>query len=259
MIKGKIYMVGGVTSTISRYPQPVQQYVFYQKGASKWQDFAKLTDAPLRGAFHAVVDDAFYVFGERAAGVYSPAKGAWQNLTPLKGSPIMGDRKFGATAVVGKKIYCIGGNTATGKMDVFDTATQAWDTPLPGPYAAYPERKGRGDTWHVGAAAVNGKIYVFGGYSAPPGSGWYPRAYVKEYDISSQTWSDKVAMSTALYKFSSGPLPVIGGKVYIPSANFRATSSFMTQIYDPSDDSWADGPAVALIRGGYAGFAGAEL
>jgi len=260
MIKGKIYMVGGVSSTTNRYAKPVQQYLVYQKGASSWQPFAKLTNLPLSGAFHAVVDDLFYVFGERAAGVYDPSKGAWQSLTPLKGHPTMGDRKFGATAVVGKKIYCIGGNTATGKMDVFDTTTLSWDpTPLEGPYKAYPG--GRGDTKHIGAASVNGKIYVFGGFSAPPGSAFYPRAYVKEYDPQSQSWTDKGKMANAIYKFTSGPLPVIGGRVYIPSASSTRTvpGAFKTQMYDPIGDTWADGAAVVSIRGGYAAFAGAEL
>src|SRR5213594_1270071 len=82
---------------------------------------------------------------------YDPAHDSWKALAPM---PIK--RGAASAAVVGDKIYVIGGATpqrGLGTVQTYDPNTNTWKelTPMPTPRN------------HAAIGAVNGKIYVIGG------------------------------------------------------------------------------------------------
>ena len=87
---------------------------------------------------------------------YAQAQGKWVTRAPMPSS-----RTEVAAAVLGDKIYVIGGFAQGGNLvEEYDTETDRWRrrAPLPRPLH------------HVGAAAVGGKVYAIGGYVTGSGS-----------------------------------------------------------------------------------------
>src|SRR4051812_36213186 len=92
-----------------------------------------------------------------------PSEGRWS-----KASPLSAPRSELQAVTVGSKIYVIGGNIrmlrdgematlpTTGISQVYDPASDSWRDIAPMP---------RGST-HNGVAALNGMIYVAGGFAA---------------------------------------------------------------------------------------------
>jgi N-acetylneuraminic acid mutarotase len=148
---------------------------------------------------------------------YDPATDTWTFKT-LMPTP----RQYFAIAVCQNKIYCIGGTTGyssdtgyalTGVNEVYDPATDTWETK-----ASMPTARG----W-LQANFVGGKIYLIGG--APNGT------LNEVYDPAANTWETKMPMPTGAIGYASA---VVDNKIYI----FWAT---LNQIYDPATDSWSQG------------------
>ena len=92
----------------------------------------------------------------------------------------------------------MGGYDKNGDLvEEYDPATDSWRgrASLPKPLH------------HIGAAAVNGKIYVIGGYI----SGVGPVDTVYEYDPANDQWTTKKAMPTPRGALAVG---IIAGKIY---------------------------------------------
>jgi len=121
-------------------------------------------------------------------------------------------RDFFAIAVCQNKIYCIGGLTssgeATGVNEVYDPATDTWETKAPMPTAAS----------YIEANVVNNKIYILAGTV-----NWV-------YNPANDSWSSKGANATANTDTASA---VFDNKIYVFGAN--------TEIYDPETDNWTSG------------------
>jgi N-acetylneuraminic acid mutarotase len=107
-------------------------------------------------------------------------KGRWEASTPF---PMPMEEPVGA--VVDGKLYVVqglteGGFQPMGVVYVFDPATKAWSkkNPMPEPHAH-----------HAMTAAVNGKIYVFGGFSRPGKDlAWQPIDNAWEYTPETDSW-----------------------------------------------------------------------
>lgn len=101
----------------------------------------------------------------------------------------------------------------------------SWTTKLSMPTA----RRG------LGAAVVDGKIYVLGGYKE--GSGLLGTN--EEYDPSTNTWTTKSPMPTPRESFGiavwQNKIYVIGGGI-IDGIFYKAVS--VNEVYNPSNDSW---------------------
>jgi N-acetylneuraminic acid mutarotase len=85
---------------------------------------------------------------------------------------------------------------------------------------------------NMGAAVLNGKIYVIGGN--PPQTGGFKT--VEEYDPATDTWTTKVPM-----QMSRGGLgvSVVNGKIYVIGGMTYPNSSFnRVDEYDPTTDTW---------------------
>jgi hypothetical protein len=127
-------------------------------------------------------------------------------------------------------VYSAGGvdsSSISAAADVYDPSTQAWTT-LP----AMPTA-----TEAPGAAFVNGKLYVIGGW----GSSGSPTGGTQIYDPSTQTWSAGASEPTGL---AGSSVTVLNGKIYVIGGCDVSSCGYTTvQIYDPATDSWTTGAA----------------
>jgi len=135
-----------------------------------------------------------------------------------------------AGAELGGKIYVAGGLTtltdALAAFEVYDPATDTW-TKLPD----LPEPR-----HHAGLAALDGKLYLTGGYPAG-GWPWTPSDRVFRYDPETGEWEEATPMRRPRAAHTSavvdGKLYVIGG-VTIDVTDVDAT----VEVYDPATDRW---------------------
>lgn len=220
-----------------------------RRGATTWGTFSSTNGPPASFSFYATIngegstEDGFYIFGLDTAAVFQPAVDdtQWTRFAALSGN--QEPRRYGATAVIGKLIYCIGGRTQTNavsdRIDVFNTTSRTWNT---GPTLPDPR-------WGHSAAAYDGKIYVFGGRL---GNGPVSNS-VQELNPGTAQWVDKAEMPEAWEGMSTGPMPTYGnGEVIIPHA-YKPNSGVATALkYSIRADSWEAGPSIAYRAGRYA-------
>lgn len=218
-LNGKIYVMGGFTKP--------------QSGPTAW--------VPIDNAWE-----------------YDPANDTWKALAPLptkRGSPV-------ATAVNGK-IHVIGGATASvgakeagihparphlvvGTHEVYDPATNSWETRRPMPTARN----------HAAIGVVHGKIYVIGGRL---GNAFIGRAsntdVVEGYDPATDQWSPTLTRmptprSSLAWGTYKGKIYVAGGELQNAqmAAAFRAVEAF-----DPATNTWSILPPLEFPRHGAGG------
>ncbi len=161
---------------------------------------------------------------------YDPKTDTWTFKTPMP-TP----RSNFAIAVFENKIYCIGGiiNWSYGKIsftgvnEVYDPATDTWETktPMPNPSSA-------------SASVVKGRIYVIGG-------GVDNQTLNQVYDPSTDIWTIKKPIPTTLGGVPNAMPFVLSAKVNDKIYVIRYYNSYYgskpsgTWIYNPANDSWA--------------------
>jgi N-acetylneuraminic acid mutarotase len=148
-----------------------------------------------------------------------------------------------AIAVYQNKIYCIGGVTSystssgydvTGINEVYDPATDTWETKTPMPTAR--------DS--LQANVVNDRIYLIGGY-VPDNSGLGAISSLNEvYDPATDSWITKAQIPTATMGYASA---VVNNQIYIIKQS--------TQIYNTKTDAWSYGEPIPSTAGSYSGYA----
>ena len=178
---------------------------------------------------------------------YTPETDSWKALKPMPSW-----RGAASAAVVNGKIYVMGGasvhpgaprvallnsvdgtpHRSVGTVEEYDIATDSWRerTSMPTPRN------------HLAIAAVNGKIYAFGGRQ---GSAFFNSAsytdIVEEYDPATDTWgtsrarmsTNREAMSWGVYK---NRLYVIGGGT---QSTFPPEKSLpRVEAFDPVKNEW---------------------
>jgi len=247
LIQGTLYVV----SSIIFRGQTEPYYLKLGKGDKEW---SKIAAAPfkIKMPFYATVtgvgrkQDGFYISDTTGFAVYKPADDEWTSLPEISTTGSTARNK-GATAVLGSKIFCIGGyagGAVSDAMDVFDSTKGEW---AQGP--AMPAKR----ALHA-AAAYNNKVYVFGGSADTP-NGILSRTTGAEdsmlvFDIASSKWDTSYpTMPDTWLGMGNGPLPVFpGGKILIPESAFcnkicRTYSSPAGQEtgslqYNALDNSW---------------------
>jgi len=189
---------------------------------------------------------------------YNPGADTWKALAPLPGK-----RGSAVAAVVGEKIYVIGGATTPpgsketaidpahrqvclGTVDEYDPATDTWRerSPMPTPRN------------HAAIGVVNGKIYVIGGrVGAAFISLASDTSVVEVYDPATDTWgAPRARMPTTRSALAAG---VYGGRIYVAGGEYQDPHMMATfravEAYDPATDTWATMPPLPVSRHGLAG------
>ena len=166
--------------------------------------------------------------------IYDPATDSWET-----GIPMPNARMGHAAAVVGGKIYVMGGaygaQTSTATVDEFDPATGTWATKAPMP---------NDRVFHC-AGAVDGKIYVVGGCR----SGWNVNdadvTDVDVYDPATDTWTKKGKMRSPRAMAAAA---VVNGKIYVFGGivgSLAGSPVSTADMYDPATDTWK--PIAGLV------------
>jgi N-acetylneuraminic acid mutarotase len=167
-----------------------------------------------------------------------PPQGAWSKAAPLPGV-----RSELQAVALGDKIYAIGGNTVVmrdGKIDivpdsgineVYDPATGSWRALAPVPMGAN----------HTGIAAMDGKIYVGGGFLGRGHMMSTDRFYA--YDPAADRWQELARLSSPR---GAPAFIAVGGKIHsIGGRIVNADGAVGThEVYDPATNRWT--PAAPL-------------
>ncbi len=169
----RLYVPGGRMAS----GQPTRKMEVYILRLGRWETLASLPVA-LSGYALAAVDGRLYLFGGwdgkqivNTVYSYDPETDTWQ-----EGTPMSSRRAFPAAVALEGRILLVGGTDGTRPLDTvqvyYPQRDQAGDnpwedhTPLPEPRSA------------VGAVAIGGQVYVFGGESTTsPEGGLAPLLY----------------------------------------------------------------------------------
>jgi N-acetylneuraminic acid mutarotase len=158
--------------------------------------------------------------------------GTWTMKTPMPTA-----RAEMAAAVVGGKLYAIGGNiggTAVPHNTEYDPATDTWRQRTPMPIARD----------HIGIAAVNGKIYTFGGFTHTVHQG--ASTDVLEYDPAMDSWLRRAPLRMP---FGAVGAAVVEGKIHVIAGRGSDGKTVnMHAVYDPAADTWSEAAPLPLAR-----------
>ena len=188
---------------------------------------------------------------------YDPAADTWKALAPMPSK-----RGSALAAVVGDKIYVIGGaalipgsketaifpthpHMSVGTVEEYDPATNTWRE-----RSAMPTPRN-----HAAIGVVAGKIYVIGGRVGAAFIGLASDVSVVEaYDPASDQWSGpRARMPIARSAIGAA---VYGGKIYVAGGEYQDPHMMATfravEAYDPASNTWTEMPPVPVSRHGLA-------
>ncbi|BCA56477.1 hypothetical protein W02_36170 [Nitrospira sp. KM1] len=168
-------------------------------------------------------------------------RGVWRQAAPAPTK-----RTEVSAAAVHGKIYVVGGFEEPGLSNVmnmsitpvvqeYDPATDKWTDKAPMPAGLH----------HVGIGAVDGKLYVIGGYKQSGLSVWQPVATVYAYDPAADSWTERTPMPTARGALA---VAVHEGKLYAIGGYDRTVNSAAVEVYDPAHDSWTSRAMLPTAR-----------
>lgn len=109
----------------------------------------------------------------------------------------------------------------------------------------------------VAAAAVNGKIYVIGGFSEPSLSNLTTLAItnaVEEYDPATDTWSARASLPIGLHHTG---IAALGGRIYVAGGFTKSLLSVWSPVatlyrFDPEGNTWTELAPMPTARGALA-------
>ena len=184
---------------------------------------------------HAVVStgDAIYAIGGTGEGgqpvldVERFDGNVWRDETRLPGEGLNAP----AAAVIGRRIYVIGGfktttNVPSSDVLVYDIDAHRWSSA-----ASLAEPRGG----HA-AAVVDGRIHIIGG-----GNSRTTLANHSEYDPATNRWTERAPLSRS----KGSPAAVsYNGKLYSIGGRSGPGDFGDVEMYDPASDSWSSGPSI---------------
>jgi N-acetylneuraminic acid mutarotase len=263
---GKMYVFAGLAPVW----KPVGIVYEYDPATNRWTKKHQMA-LPSHHVAFTTYRDKIYAFGGfvlpessppgwlpiNNAWEYDPGTDTWKALAPMPSK-----RGSALAAVVGDKIYVVGGATiipgsketavfpthphmSVGTVEEYDPATNTWRE-----RSAMPTPRN-----HAAIGVVNGKIYVIGGRVGAAFIGLASDiSVVEEYDPATDQWSGprarmpiaRSAIGAAVYR---GRIYVAGGEYQDPHmmATFRAL-----EAYDPASNTWTEMPPMPVSRHGLA-------
>ena len=163
---------------------------------------------------------------------YDPATNTWETKNPMP-TP----RYYFAVAVYDNKIYTFGGltdpplqnNTYVGVTEVYDPATDTWETKT-----SMPTNRSA-----LCASLVDGKIILTGGIVYGPPPSFSSNSEVTEvYDPKTDSWTTKASIPTPVCSYTSA---VVDNKIYVIGGSKQDTTySNLNQVYDAETDTWTE-------------------
>lgn len=259
VLDGKVYVVGGLRNPNTDYSS---YFEAFDPPRDAWTRLAPLPDARHHITLSALKGRLYAVGGftgpfphwqaQSTVFVYDPAANRWASGVDLP-SP----RGEGVAAVVGDKLYMIGGRIRatpqashfldhmdTRLNEAFDTATGRWQRRADAPTARNS----------AASAVINGKVYVVGGRTFSRNADGSARQVnlptLEVYDPVTNLWETRKPMPLAqgglAATAANGKLYVFGGEQWIPEHKVFGES----WVYDPTSDQWEALPSLPTPRHG---------
>ena len=228
-VLGKIYAIGGFNAG---FPRTVEAY---DPQTDIWTRKANLP-TPRSALATAVVNGKIYAIGGNViinlrptvlsiVEEYDPATNTWTRKADMPAP-----RRSHTTAMVGGKIYVIGGyddENVLSTVEAYDPAVDTWVKKADMPMA----------NMGFSVEVVNEKIYAIGGWAGAPGR-MKAQKTVFEYDPVADTWTKKARMPIARTYLTTA---MVNGKIYAIGGlqdvrnHFLVPVGFSTvEAYDPS-------------------------
>ena len=263
---GKMYVFAGLAPGW----KPVGMVYEYDPATNQWTK-KKPMGLPSHHVAFTTYRDKIYAFGGfvppesgppawvpiNNSWEYDPAADTWKALAPMP------DKRGSAlAAVVGDKIYVIGGastipgsketavfpthpHMSVGTVEEYDPAANTWRarSPMPTPRN------------HAAIGVVNRKIYVIGGRVGAAFIGLASDiSVVEEYDPATDEWSGpRARMPIARSALGVG---VYGGHIYVAGGEYQDPHMMATfravEAYDPASNTWTEMPPMPVSRHGLA-------
>jgi len=225
----------------SKPQQFMQLLVSYNGVPNSWEagpsmpvPLAEMTCAWLEDKLYATgMADGWHAATTSPMRVFNILSNTWGLLNPDR--PFTGNHH--AAEVFGGRLYLIGGFDAnsSGKVQIYDPATNGWSLGAPAPYAA----------GSCASALINGKIYIAGGIVGV-NSGTYnglPTNAAAVYDPVSNVWNTLPPMPFMVTNGMNHAASATDGKrFYIfggrDNDHAPANGYDIVQIYDPASNIW---------------------
>ncbi|MBM4428784.1 MAG: hypothetical protein FJ026_00365 [Chloroflexi bacterium] len=172
-------------------------------------------------------------FSDRTSGVLGSSAGTGSSRW-LSQAQMPTARARLAVVAYGGQVYAIAGDTEEGPsaaVEVYDPATDTWTRRSSKPQ---PVR-------NVGAAVLNDRIYVPGGYNALDQA----TATLEVYDPQTDQWSEAAPLPTPLFAYA---IAAVGGRLYLFGGSDGVHDLNTVWIYDPLADAWSSGTAMSMPR-----------
>lgn len=238
-IAGRLYTVGGSSNTSESFPAPVTTL---EEG---------LPPAP-GSVLQIPTGDAVTASSGQVTVRWNPVAGATSYNLYMASDPNLDRSNYAGLADGAKLIgvsspYTIPGLTNGRTYYLFVTAANAtWESEESFGASATPATA-PGLQWSTktpmptprldaGAATVNGRIYVIGGFSGST------LATTEEYDPATDTWTPKANMPTPrrapVVASVNNRIYAIGGMSY-PSRIDQVLYTYVTEEYDPATNTWS--------------------
>jgi Kelch motif/Galactose oxidase, central domain len=238
VLDGKLYLFGGDADTEGPLSAA---YVLNLSGGTAWSPIASMPQ-PRFGGYAAAIDGKIYIVG--GTEVFGPDEGPLPSVleydpvanTYVEKAPIPSPVAYFAAAVVGTKIYVIGGENgavSSSAVQVYDAARNQWSTST-----QYPITIGT-TTGH----AIGDDIYVVGGLVTPFGP-FTAATYRGRVQGNSIAWTPVRSYPTPICDHASG---VLGGALYVAAGNTGPASTDAVHRYDPGDNIWTAVDALPVV------------
>jgi N-acetylneuraminic acid mutarotase len=237
VVNGKIHVMGGGYQP-DNIPRAAHQV--YDLATNTWSLKAPLPVALRQGRAVASGNFIYFIGGSTSAHDVDPPSAAvatnyryddtndtWTTMAPMPSR-----RHGGAVALVGQRIFVIGGvsnahSTIHSTNEVYDIPSNTWSTKASLPFARTL----------MACSVFNGQIYIIGGATSPNDPTQSAISTCQMYDPATDIWTTRTPMLTSRYGVMS---TVYNNRIYVLGGgigNSNGTSSIhfaVNEVYTPA-------------------------